>query len=86
MQGIQEERARIAIENEQLHLQTQDLIDEIKNLNDELDSYQKYIDENITNLNNSNLDAPKPQISNSKLKKRVEELEDLVHELKQRGI
>ena len=83
MKGMQEERAKIAIENEQLHLQTQDLIDEIRNLNDELDSFQKYIDDNPAN--SSNYDHPRPQISNSKLKRRVEELEDLIHELKQRG-
>mgnify|MGYP000871616016 CR=1 FL=1 len=83
MKGMQEERAKIAIENEQLHLQTQDLIDEIRNLNDELDSFQKYIDDNPAN--SSNYDHPRPQISNSKLKRRIEELEDLIHELKQRG-
>ncbi len=85
MRAMQDERARIAIESEQLHLQSQELIDEIKHLNEDLDFYQKYIDDSSTNLNSSNLGDGRPQLSIAKLKRRIEELEDLVHELKQRG-
>jgi hypothetical protein len=80
MKNIQEERERIALENEQLHLQTQDLIEEVKRLNNELQDYQKYFDKNEMN----GILEGKP-INAGKMKARIEELEDLIHEMKQKG-
>jgi chromosome segregation ATPase len=81
MKNLQEESERTALENEQLHLQTQDLIEEIKRLNNELQEYQKYFDKNEMN----GILEGKP-ISVGKMKARIEELEDLIHEMKQKGL
>lgn len=77
MQAIQEDRAKVAIENEQLHLKVQEFIDEIRHLNAELDFFQRYVEDSSS--------AFGTQAPFGKLKKKIEELEDLVYELKQKG-
>jgi DNA repair exonuclease SbcCD ATPase subunit len=79
MKQIQDEREKYASENEQLHLQTQELIEEIKRLSGELQEYQKYFDKNEMN----GILEGKP-VNAGKMKSRIEELEDLVYEVKQR--
>lgn len=81
MAEIQEERERIAYENEQLHLQTQELIDETKRLNGEIEDIQQYFE----NDRLIGLDGKANGLSYSKMKTRIEELEDLLYEIKQNG-
>lgn len=79
---MQDERERFAIENENLHLQTQDLIDETKKLGGEIQEYQQYFEyEKGGNFMEEKQYGP----SLAKMKTRIEELEDLIYEIKQTG-
>ena len=85
MQTMIEEKNQLAMENEQLHLQTQDLIEDIKKLNSELETYDEYIEE--TNFNGTTSGKDKQNtISVGKLRSKIDELHDLLYELKQKGI
>jgi len=81
MGEIQVERERIAAENEQLHLQTQDLIEETKRLSEEIQELQLYFDSSSGGI----LDDRSSGVSLSKMKTKIEELEDLLYEIKQNG-
>lgn len=83
MRDLQEEREKMALENEQLHLQTQDLIGETKRLSEELQDLQRFFEQGKPG---SIIDDNPTTPSFSKMKIRIEELEDLLHEIKQTGI
>ncbi len=83
MNEVQDERERIAIENEQLHLQTQELIDETKRLGEDIQDMQQYLDNVGTG---SVMDERGNGMNFTKMKSRIEELEDLLFEIQQNGI
>jgi len=79
MMEIQEERERIANENEQLHLQIQELIGESKRLNEEMQDLQQWFDGERASM----IDDRGAGVNVGKMKMRIDELEDLLHEIKQ---
>ena len=83
MAGVQEEREKIAIENEQLHFQIQELIDEVKRLSEEIQDTQQFFDQDRLG---TGLSDTQGNNGIQKMKTRIEELEDLLFEMKQSGI
>ena len=81
MGEIQEERERIALENEQMHLQIQELIEETKRLNAEIQELQQFFDPERPGIDQQ---PSGPNLS--KMRLRIEELEDLLHEIRQTGM
>jgi len=79
MVEIQEERERIANENEQLHLQIQELIGESKRLNEEMQDLQQWFNGERASM----IDDRGAGVNVGKMKMRIDELEDLLHEIKQ---
>lgn len=82
MRLIQEERNRIILENEELHMANKELIQEIDGLNIELHHYQALFSPEVDkghvfHQNKEALLAP--------LKQRIEELADMTEELRLRG-
>ena len=71
---IQEERKLLLLENEALHLEIQEMIAEIQFLK------QDSLSMNILMGNPKN-----PNVSMQKMHQRIEELEDIILELKQKG-
>jgi hypothetical protein len=79
MKNVQEERAKVASENEQLHQQIQYFINEIKIISAELETFKRFF--TLTPEQQQNPDQIVPDVI--KMKNKVEELEDAVQELKQ---
>jgi len=78
MKIIMEEKNQIAMENEQMHLQTQELIDEIKRLNMEVEAYSQFNEESGFGAK----DGKSGVVSLAKMKAKIDELQDLAFELK----
>lgn len=81
MREIQEERERIALENEQMHLQIQELIEETKRLHGEIQELHQFFDPERPGIDQQ---PSGPNLS--KMRGRIEELEDLLHETRQAGM
>ena len=81
MMEIQEDRERIANENEQLHLQIQELIGESKRLNEEMQDLQQWFDGERASM----IDDRGAGVNVGKMKSRIDELEDLLYEIRQNG-
>lgn len=82
MMEIQEERERIANENEQLHLQIQEQIGDSKRLNEDMQDLQQWFDPDRAG---SIIDDRGVGVNVGKMRTRIEELEDLLHEIRQNG-
>ena len=83
MAAVQEEREKIALENEQLHLQIQELIDEVKKMSEEVQDMNQYFEQE--RYGNTGL-SDNQTTGFQKMKTRIEELEDLLYEMKQTGM
>ncbi|KAL4430235.1 hypothetical protein ABPG74_014794 [Tetrahymena malaccensis] len=78
---MQEERKNLAVENENLHTQIQELISEVEKMKQELENYAIIFDVSVMDLSSNK--ANQGNII-SKLKNRIDELEDLINETKQK--
>ncbi|KAL4469368.1 hypothetical protein ABPG72_006004 [Tetrahymena utriculariae] len=78
---MQEERKNLAVENENLHTQIQELISEVEKMKQELENYAILFDVSVMDLSSNK--ANQGNII-SKLKNRIDELEDLINETKQK--
>lgn len=79
MSGITEDRARVCVENEQLHMQIQCFIEEVRSLSDELQQLNRHF--TIQADNDVNISLPDVV----KMKHKIEELEDVISEMKNAG-
>ena len=81
--GYKKKGRKFALENEQLHFQIQELIDEVKRLSEEIQDTQQFFEQDRFG---TGLSDTQGHNGVQKMKTRIEELEDLLFESKQSGI